>query len=88
MNSPFTLHSRLISNSSAKHTTAFLSQCADRAVLDYLLTGALPPEGAECDQDLVPFTFSSAANGAERAAAGRARLLPAMVPDALRPPVR
>ena len=79
-------NSRLLTVNGWGHTTPFLSQCADQIVLDYLLTGALPPVGTECDQDLVPFTFPSSASNA--GAAGRARLLPAMVPDMLRPPVK
>lgn len=81
-------NSRLLTVNGWGHTTPFLSQCADLAVLNYLLTGALPPEGMVCDQDWIPFTSPSASTSAGAGAAGRARLLPVLVPDVLRPPVR
>ena len=79
-------NSRLLTVNGWGHTTPFLSQCADQAVLNYLLHGALPPVGTVCDQDWIPFT--SPALAGNLGAAGRARLLPAMVPDVIRPPVR
>ncbi|HEU0295856.1 MAG TPA: alpha/beta hydrolase [Anaerolineales bacterium] len=79
-------NSRLLTVNGWGHTTPFLSQCADLAVLNYLLTGELPPEGTVCNQDWVPFTAPSTVTNT--GAAGRARLLPALVPDVLRPPAK
>ena len=78
-------NARLLTVHGWGHTTLFLSQCADQAVAKYLLTGAPPPEGLVCEQDLVPFTFPASATVGAQAASGRARLLPVLVPDAVRP---
>ena len=81
-------NSRLLTVHGWGHTTLFLSQCADQAVAAYLLTGALPPEGLVCEQDLVPFTFPASATTGAQASTGRAKLLPVLVPDAVRPRAR
>jgi hypothetical protein len=73
-------NSRLLTVHGWGHTTLFLSQCADQAVAAYLLTGALPPEGLVCEQDLVPFTFPASATVGAQASTGRAKLLPVLVP--------
>ena len=76
-------NSRLLTVEGWGHTTLFLSRCADQAVSDYLLTGALPSEGAVCHQDLVPFIdFSAAPTMA--AAADRTRIIPNLLPDVVR----
>jgi pimeloyl-ACP methyl ester carboxylesterase len=81
-------NSRLLTVHGWGHTTLFLSQCADQAVAAYLLTGALPPEGLVCEQDLVPFTFPASATTGAQASTGRAKLLPVLVPDPVRPRAR
>jgi pimeloyl-ACP methyl ester carboxylesterase len=81
-------NSRLLTVHGWGHTTLFLSQCADQAVAAYLLTGALPPQGLVCEQDLVPFTFPASATAGAQASTGRAKLLPVLVPDAVRPRAR
>jgi pimeloyl-ACP methyl ester carboxylesterase len=48
-------NSRLLTVHGWGHTSLFLSGCADGAVNAYLLTGALPPVGTVCEQDVVPF---------------------------------
>lgn len=81
-------NSRLLTVHGWGHTTPFLSRCADQAVVNYLVNGTLPPEGLVCEQDLVPFTFPAGAAAGGESAAGRAGLLPALVPDVVRPPER
>ena len=59
------------------HTSLFLSQCADTAVSDYLLTGVPPADGTVCTQDFGPFDFvgeAVAQGGGARAEARREAL--------------
>ena len=37
------------------HTSLFLSACVDQAISSYLIGIVTPPEGATCEQDVVPF---------------------------------
>ena len=48
------------------HTSIFLSQCADAAISRYLLSVATPPRGTTCQQDVVPFSESAAADSSAR----------------------
>ena len=78
-------NSRLLSLNGWGHASLFLSQCADQAVSNYLLTGAPPAEGTVCNQDLVPFIdFPMLTSTGEAAAAGRSLVTPALLPDAVR----
>ncbi len=47
--------SRLLTVEGWGHGTVFISQCATEIVSDYLLSGALPPEGAVCPPGFTPF---------------------------------
>lgn len=76
-------NSRLVTVAGWGHTTLFLSHAADEVVSGYLLDGTLPPPGTTFAQDFVPFA-SPATMVASAAAAGRARLTPALVPEAVR----
>jgi hypothetical protein len=49
-------NSRLLTLHGWGHTSLFLSQCVDNALAHYLVDVALPPPGAVCEQDHVPFT--------------------------------
>jgi hypothetical protein len=51
------------------HTSLFLSSCADAHVSRYLLSGRVPPKGAVCPVDQVPFAEPAAAVAAARARA-------------------
>ena len=77
-------NSRLLTVHGWGHTTLFLSQCADQAVANYLVSGTLPAAGLVCEQDYVPF---SSAGTAQQAAgfAARSRFIPALLQDKLRP---
>ena len=82
-------NSRLVSVNGWGHTTLFLSACADQAVSDYLVNGALPPEGTVCEQDSVPFIdFTAAPTRAAAAASKRQKAAGMMVPDAVRSVLR
>jgi TAP-like protein len=48
------------------HTSIGKSACADIAIAGYLVGGDAPRDGAECAQDVVPFTAPPAARGAAR----------------------
>jgi hypothetical protein len=78
--------SRLLSVNGWGHTSLFLSQCVDQAISNYLISGNLPTKGTVCDQDLVPFKdfFLSASATPLGAAAGRAAVIPTMVPDTVK----
>jgi pimeloyl-ACP methyl ester carboxylesterase len=59
------------------HTSLFLSRCADRVSVAYLLRGATPAPGKVCNQDQVPFTSGAGVDAADRhRAAVIGRLLP------------
>jgi hypothetical protein len=49
-------NSRLLTLHGWGHTSLFLSQCVDNALARYLVDVAVPPPGAVCEQDHVPFT--------------------------------
>ncbi len=51
-------NSRLLTVEGWGHTTTFgaASRCTDDYVDDYLLIGTVPPEGATCQADVVPFS--------------------------------
>lgn len=76
-------NSRLLSLNGWGHVSLFLSACADEAVSRYLLDLTLPPPGAVCNQDVVPF-----ATGAALASRGspdfRARFTGMVLPDIVR----
>src|SRR6185312_12193173 len=46
------------------HTSLFLSRCADRVSVRYLLEGVTPAPGKICNQDQVPFTRPVGLDGA------------------------
>jgi pimeloyl-ACP methyl ester carboxylesterase len=48
------------------HTSLFLSRCADRVSVAYLLRGATPAPGKVCNQDQVPFTSGAGLDAADR----------------------
>jgi pimeloyl-ACP methyl ester carboxylesterase len=48
-------NSSLLTVNSWGHTSLFTSECADGYIADYLISGATPAAGTECDQDLVPW---------------------------------
>ena len=48
------------------HTSTFLSLCADQVVSRYLLTGATPPDGTTCAQDVGPFEAAGAQEAGAR----------------------
>jgi pimeloyl-ACP methyl ester carboxylesterase len=48
-------NSSLLTVNSWGHTSLFTSACADGYIADYLISGATPAPGTECDQDLVPW---------------------------------
>jgi pimeloyl-ACP methyl ester carboxylesterase len=56
------------------HVSAFLSQCADTAVADYLLTGVPPADGTVCTQDVGPFDEPIVAGEPADAAEVRAKV--------------
>jgi hypothetical protein len=70
------------------HVSLFLSQCADQAVAQYLLTGTPPADGLVCTQDVVPFTGPSAASAAAASVTAQHQARAALVPDALLKAVR
>jgi pimeloyl-ACP methyl ester carboxylesterase len=76
-------NSRLVTVAGWGHTTPFLSHAADDVVSRYLLDGTVPPAGTTFAQDFVPFS-SPATLVASAAAAGKAMLAPALVPDVVR----
>ncbi len=51
-------NSRLLTVEGWGHTTLSISQCATETVSGYLVSGALPPEGAVCPPDFTPFDGS------------------------------
>jgi pimeloyl-ACP methyl ester carboxylesterase len=59
------------------HTSLFLSRCADRVSVRYLLEGVTPAPGKICDQDQVPFTRPVSLDGA---ATHRAAVMPSLLP--------
>ena len=69
------------------HTSLLLSTCSEQAIAAYLLTGATPPVGTVCEQDLVPFTAAAAAAAAPPTGeiAARQFLRSNLVPEAARP---
>lgn len=78
-------NSRLLSLNGWGHASLFLSQCVDQAVSAYLTSGALPPEGTVCSQDLVPFMdFPTLSGAGEEAAAHRSLVTPALLPEAVK----
>jgi hypothetical protein len=81
-------NSQLVTVNGWGHTSLFLSQCADHAVSDYLLTGTPPAADPKCSQDLVPFIDFYLAGATPAAAEGRARVLPILLPEAVRQGVR
>jgi pimeloyl-ACP methyl ester carboxylesterase len=81
-------NSRLLTVAGWGHTTPFLSQCADQAVSRYLTEGVLPAAGTVCQQDIVPFSAPAGSTAQAASAERRARVTPAMVPDAVRRAVR
>jgi hypothetical protein len=48
-------NARLLTLEGYGHTSLFQSACINRYVADYLVRTALPPEGATCQSDVVPF---------------------------------
>jgi pimeloyl-ACP methyl ester carboxylesterase len=48
-------NSALLTVNSWGHTSLFTSVCADEVIANYLISGATPAPGTECDQDLVPW---------------------------------
>ena len=78
--------SRLLSVNGWGHTSLFLSHCVDQAISNYLISGNLPAEGTVCNQDLVPFRDFSLSAGPTSlgAAAGRAVVIPTLVPDTVK----
>ena len=48
-------NSALLTVNSWGHTSLFTSACADAHIADYLISGAVPAPGTECDQDQVPW---------------------------------
>jgi pimeloyl-ACP methyl ester carboxylesterase len=48
-------HSALLTVNSWGHTSLFTSACADAHIAAYLISGAVPAPGTECDQDQVPW---------------------------------
>jgi pimeloyl-ACP methyl ester carboxylesterase len=62
------------------HTSLFLSSCADAHVNRYLLTGKVPPAGARCGVDVVPFAQPASSAAARSAAAATAAPLLSPVP--------
>ncbi len=86
-------NSRLLTVEGWGHTTLFLSQCATEVVSDYLVNGRLPAQGTVCQQDFVPFKEREAETAAsgrlaepskDKAKENRARIIPTLVPDAIR----
>lgn len=71
--------SRLLTLEGSGHTSLFLSSCVDRYLNRYLLTGAVPAEGAVCQVDVVPFSQPAGRSAAARAVA------PFLVPPTVRP---
>ncbi len=71
--------SRLLTLEGSGHTSLFLSSCVDRHLSRYLLTGAVPAEGAVCQVDVVPFSQPAGRSAAARAVA------PFLVPPTVRP---
>ena len=69
------------------HTSLLLSACGEQAIAAYLLTGATPPVGTVCEQDLVPFTAAAAAAATPPPGeiAARQFLRSNLVPEAARP---
>ncbi|HEU4321748.1 MAG TPA: alpha/beta hydrolase [Roseiflexaceae bacterium] len=63
------------------HTSLFLSQCADTAVSNYLLTSVPPASGTVCTQDVTPFTEGP---GLARASSLRALVNDALIPQQVR----
>lgn len=77
-------NSRLITLNGWGHVSVALSACMDQYVSDYLLSGALPPVGTVCNQDLVPFVDITAAAASGQAAEMRANLNAITLPDAVK----
>ena len=55
------------------HVSLFLSQCADSAIADYLLTTVPPADGTVCTQDFGPFDFPAESEVEEAGARAEAR---------------
>ncbi len=71
------------------HCTFFESWQADQAVSDYVLYGTLPGPGTVYDQDWVPFSAAASAQpGYGSRMAARARMVPLVVPAAVRSTVK
>ena len=79
-------NSRLLSLDAWGHCSLFFSTCADNYVAEYLLTGAVPPEGTVCNQDWVPFSTPILASST--IAGGKPQIRPALVIDAIREAAR
>lgn len=75
--------SRLLTLEGYGHTSLAQSACVDTYVANYLVRGALPPEGATCASDVEPFPGPSSAQDASR----RARLPRPLPPQVVSMPV-
>jgi pimeloyl-ACP methyl ester carboxylesterase len=73
--------SRLLTLAGWGHTSLFASACVDRQVSAYLLTKRVPPRGAVCRPDVVPFAQPPAAQAARAAGASTKA---ALIPPAIR----
>ena len=66
---------RLLTVNGWGHTSLFISSCADDYTATYLLTGALPPRGAVCQVDHIPFSGRTGSNAASFVTATQTALL-------------
>jgi pimeloyl-ACP methyl ester carboxylesterase len=85
----FLPNSVLLSINGWGHCTFWYSALADQAVSDYILYGTLPAPGTVYDQEWIPFmTGSTSVSNFGTALEARARLMPMVVPDAVRNTVK
>jgi hypothetical protein len=71
--------SRLLTLAGWGHTSLFVSACIDAHVSTYLLTKRVPPKGAVCEPDVVPFAEPAAAQTLQAGASSKAELIPPML---------
>lgn len=65
------------------HTSLLLSECATTVVTVYLLTGAAPPPGLVCEQDIVPFTAPLTSTASSFQIETRRQVRGSLIPEVL-----